>query len=56
MNALAALFQIAMYMYKDLAKAESADVEVPVPASQLFTIENWDDTIVAGRMVFKPIR
>ena len=55
MNALAALFQTAMYMYKDLAKAESADVEVPVPASQLFTIENWDDTIVVNKnLILKP--
>lgn len=52
MNALAALFQTAMYLYKDLARAKSASVEVPIPSSQLFTIENWDNTIDMGNGFF----
>ena len=48
MNALAALFQTAMYMYKDLAKAEGRKLEIPLPASKLFEIKDWDDTVVVN--------
>lgn len=48
LNALAALFQTAMYMYKDLAKAEANKLEIPLPASKLFEIKDWDDTVVVN--------
>jgi len=50
---LAALFQLEMYFYKDLARSEQKDIEIPLPSSHLFEIINWDDNVVVNDMVFR---
>lgn len=42
MNAIAGLYLLEMYFYKDLAIAESSEIpNFPYPTSNMFDLENW---------------
>lgn len=45
LNALSGLFQLNMYFYKEIINKESPDelLEVPLPTSKIFRLENWGD-------------
>ena len=54
LNALSALFQLNLYVYKELKKDDEDELKVPLYESQLFRLENWGDYykyIVNGRNV-----
>ncbi len=46
--ALGGLFQLEMYFYKLLAQKERDSIEMPVPQSKLFNIDDWNTGIVVG--------
>lgn len=50
-NALAALFQMAMYFYNRLADNESLKEKTPLPKSKLFSIPRWTDTVIDGNEI-----
>ena len=52
LNALAALFQINLYIYKELKRGSDERLKVPLFESELFQLEDWGDYyryIVNGR-------
>ena len=62
LNALSGLFQLNLYVYKDIiSKKPSNDAfDVPLPASEIFHLENWGDyynllvgTHLADKAIFK---
>ena len=57
LNALSALFQLNLYIYKELKKDDD-ELKVPLYESQLFQLENWGDYyrhIINGRDASKPV-
>lgn len=58
LNALSALFQLNLYIYKEFKKDDEEELKVPLYESQLFHLENWGDYyryIINGRDIRKPV-
>lgn len=58
LNALAALFQLNLYIYKELKMDSEDELKVPLYESKLFQLENWGDYyryIINGRDTSKII-